>query len=147
MNGEHIEYLQICYMADKQFNEYFDNYLFYKNVREVLKLDINTHHNDEYNKISMLHHIYFYKKLRLIYDQFGDYIFNNYDYSIILNNLNDLNEYIGEEDYEIIISMYINIFECENKKEKIKRKDTIRDIMIKSKCLCVDVINNILEYL
>ena len=62
MNGEHIEYLRIYYMADKQFNEYFDNYLFYKNVIEVIKLDINTHPNDEYNKISMLHHIYFFIK-------------------------------------------------------------------------------------
>ena len=147
MNGEHIEYLQICYMADKQFNEYFDNYLFYKNVREVIKLDINTHHNDEYNKISMLHHIYFYKKLRIIYDQFGSNIFNNYDRNIIINNLDDLNNYIGEEDYEIIINMYIDIFEFEKERELIKRKDTIRDIMIKSKSLCVDVINNILEYL
>ena len=147
MNGEHIQYLQVCYMADKKFNEYFDNYLFYKNVREVIKLDINTHHNDEYNKISMLHHIYFYKKLRLIYDQFGDYIFNNYDYSIILNNLNDLNEYIGEEDYEIIINMYMNIFEFEKERELIKRKDTIRYIMLKSKCLYLDVINNIIKYL
>ena len=147
MNGEHIEYLQICYMADKKFNEYFDNYLFYKNVPEVIKLDINTHHNDEYDKISMLHHIYFYKKLRLIYDQFGDYLFNNYDYSIILDNLNDLNEYVEDDEYEIIINIYINIFEFEKEKEKIKRKDTIRDIMIKSKYLCMDLINNILEYL
>ena len=147
MNGEHIEYLQICYMADKQFNEYFDNYLFYKNVREVIKLDINTHHNDEYNKISMLHHIYFYKKLRLIYDQFGDYIFNNYDYSIILNNLNDLNEYIGEEDYEIIIKMYLDVFEFKVEKARIKRKYNIRNIMLKSKWLCINLINNILEYL
>ena len=30
MNGEHIEYLQICYMADKQFNEYVDKHLFYE---------------------------------------------------------------------------------------------------------------------
>ena len=59
MNGECIECLQTCYMADKQFNEYFDNYLFYKKVREVIKLGINTHHNDEYNKISMVHNIFF----------------------------------------------------------------------------------------
>ena len=72
MNGEHIEDLQICYMADTQFNEFFDNYLFYKNVREVIKLDINTHHNDEYDKISMIHHIYFYKKVRMIYGLFGE---------------------------------------------------------------------------
>ena len=147
MNGEHIEYLQVCYMVDKQFNELFDNYLFYKNVREVLQLDINTHHNDEYDKISMVHHIYFYKKLRLIYDQFGDYLFNNYDYSIILDNLNDLNEYVHDDEYEIIINMYMNIFEFENEIEKIKRKDIIRYIMLKSKYLCMDLINNILENL
>ena len=147
MNGEHIEYLQVCYMADKKFNEYFDNYLFYKNVREVIKLDINTHHNDEYDKISMLHHIYFYKKLRLIYDQFGNHLFNNYCCNVIIDNLIDLNEYIGEEDYEIIINMYMNIYEFEKEKEKIKRKDIIRDIMIKSKYLCMDVINNIIKYL
>ena len=41
--------------------------------------------------------------------------------------------------------MYMNIFEFE--KEKIKIKDAIRDIMLKSKYLCVDSINNILEYL
>ena len=147
MNGEHIEYLQVCYMADKKFNEYFDNYLFYKNVREVIKLVINTHHNDEYDKISMVHHIYFYKKLRLIYDQYGEHIFNNYDYSIIYDNLNDLNEYVEDDEYEIIINMCMNIFEFEKEREKIKRKDTIRDIMIKSKYLCMDLINNILEYL
>ena len=45
-----------------------------------------------YNEISMLHHIYFYKKLRLIYDQFGNHLFNNYCCYIILNDLNDLNE-------------------------------------------------------
>ena len=38
MNGEHIEYLQVCYMANKQFNEYFDTCLFYKNVKEAIKL-------------------------------------------------------------------------------------------------------------
>ena len=147
MNGEHIEYLQICYMADKKFNEYFDNYLFYKNVREVIKLDINTHHNDEYDKISMVHHIYFYKTSRLIYDQFGEHIFNNYDYSIIYDNLNDLNKYIEDDEYEIIINMYMNIFEFEKGKVKIKRKDVIRDIMIKSKYLCMDVINTIINFL
>ena len=147
MNGEHIEYLQVCYMADNKFNEYFDNYLFYKNVREVIKLDINTHHNDEYDKISMLHHIYFYKKLRLIYDQFGEHIFNNYDYSIIYDNLNDLNEYIEDDEYEIIINMYMNIYEFEKEKEVIKRKDVIRYIMLKSKKLCVDVINIIINFL
>ena len=147
MNGEHIEYLQVCYMADKKFNEYLDNYLFYKNVREVIKLDINTHHNDEYEKISILHHIYFYKKLRLIYDQFREHIFNNYDYSIIYDNLNDLNEHIEDDEYEIIINMYMNIFEFEKEKESIKRKDVIRNIMLESKYLCVDLINNILEYL
>ena len=41
----------------------------------------------------------------------------------------------------------MNIFEFEKEKEKIKRKDTIRNIMLKSKYLCVDLINNILEYL
>ena len=41
----------------------------------------------------------------------------------------------------------MNIFEFEKETEKIKRKDTIGDIMIKSKYLCMDVINNILEYL
>ena len=39
----------------------------------------------------------------------------------------------------------MNIFEFE--KEKIKRSDTLRDIMLKSKYLCIDVINNILKYL
>ena len=112
-----------------------------------MNLDINTQNKNEYNEISMLHHIYFYKKLRLLYDQFGNHLFNNYCCNIILNNLNDLNEYIGDEDYEIIINMYMNIFEFEKEKEKIKRKDTIRDIMIKSKYLCMDLINNILEYL
>ena len=91
--------------------------------------------------------IYFYKKLRLIYDQFGEHIFNNYDYSIIYDNLNDLNEYIEDDEYEIIINMYMNIFEFENEREKIKRKDTIRDIMLKSKNLCVDVINIIINFL
>ena len=141
------EYLKTCFFADKLFNEYFDNYIFRKNVLEIMNLDINTQNNNEYNEISMIHHIYFYKKLRLIYDQFGNHLFNNYCCNIILNNLNDLHEYIGEEDYEIIINMYMNIFEFEKEREKIKRKDTIRDIMIKSKYLCMDLINNILEYL
>ena len=74
-------------------------------------------------------------------------MFNNYCCNIILNNLNDLHEYMGEEDYEIIISMYMNIYEFEKEKEKIKRNDVIRDIMIKSKYLCMDVINNIIKYL
>ena len=65
----------------------------------------------------------------------------------IINSLSDLKGYIGEEDYEIIINMYMHIFEFEKEKEKIKRKDIIRDIMIKSKYLCMDLINNILEYL
>ena len=95
----------------------------------------------------MIHHIYFYKKLRLIYDQFGNHLFNNYCCNIILNNLNDLHEYIGEEDYEIIINMYMNIFEFEKEKESIKRKDVIRYIMLKSKKLCVDVINIIINFL
>ena len=87
----------------------------------------------------MSHHVYFYKKLRLIYDQFENQSFNNYNYNVILDNLNDLNEYIGEEYYEIIIKMYVDIFELE--KEKIKRKYIIKDIMITSKYLCVVVIN------
>ena len=41
----------------------------------------------------------------------------------------------------------MNMFEFGKEKEKIKRKDIIRNIMIKSKYLCVDLINNILEYL
>ena len=79
----------------------------------------------------MLHHIYFYKKIRLIYDQFSDYLFNNYDYSIILDNLNDLNEYVEDDEYEIIINTYMTIFEFEKEKEKIKRNDIIRNIMLK----------------
>ena len=47
----------------------------------------------------------------------------------------------------IIFNMYMNIFEFEKEKEKIKRKDTIRNIMGKAKYLCMDLINNILEYL
>ena len=70
----------------------------------------------------MIHHIYFYKKFRLIYDQFGDYIFNNYDHSIILNNLNDLNEYVEDDEYEIIINMYMYISEFEKEKEVLKEK-------------------------
>ena len=93
----------------------------------------------------MLHHICFYKKLRLIYDQFENQSFNNYNYNVILDNLNDLNEYIGEEYYEIIIKMYVDIFELE--KEKIKRKDIINDIMITSKYLCVVVINILIIFL
>ena len=66
----------------------------------------------------------FIKKLRLIYDQFGNHLINNYCCNIILNNLNDLNEYIGDEDYEIINNMYMNIYiyEFEKEKEKIKEK-------------------------
>ena len=48
-------------------------------------------------------------------------MFNNYCCNI-LNNLNDLNEYIWEEDYEIIINMYMNIFEFEKLKEKLIEK-------------------------
>ena len=36
------EYLKTCFFADKLFNEYFDNYIFRKNVLEVMNLDINT---------------------------------------------------------------------------------------------------------
>ena len=86
-----------------------------------MNLDKNTQNNNEHNKISMLHHIYFYKNLRLIYDQFGNHLFNNYCCNVILNNLNDLNEYVGDEYYEIIINMYINMFEFE-KRKIIKRK-------------------------
>ena len=91
------EYLKTCFFADKLFNEYFDNYIFRKNVLKIMNLDINTQNNNEYNKVSTLHHIYFYKKLRLLYDQFGNHLFNlfnNYCCNIILNNLTDLNEYI-----------------------------------------------------
>ena len=85
----------------------------------------------------------------MIYDQSGDYIFNNYDYSIILDNLINLNKYVEDDEYEIIINMYMNIFEFEKEKEKekIKRKDVIRNIMLKSKYLCVDVINIIIKFL
>ena len=41
----------------------------------------------------------------------------------------------------------MNIFQFEREREKIKRKYIIRNIMLKSKYLCMDVINNILEYL
>ena len=88
MNDDTDEYLKTCFYADKLFNENFDNYIFRKNVLEIMNLDINTQ-NNEYNEISMLHHIYFYKKLRLIYDQFGNRLFNNYCCNIILNNPND----------------------------------------------------------
>ena len=90
-----------------------------------MNLDINTQNKNEYNEISMLHHIYFYKKLRLIYDQFGNHLFNNYCCIAILNNLNDLNEYIGDEDYEIIINMYMNIFEFEKERKEKKLKEKI----------------------
>ena len=69
----------------------------------------------------MSHHIYFYKKLRLIYDQFENQSFNNYNYNVTLDNLNDLNEYIGEEYYEIIIKMYVDIIELEKEKNQKKR--------------------------
>ena len=141
------EYLKTCFFADKLFNEYLDNYIFRKNVLEIMKLDINTQNKNEYIEISMIHHIYFYKKLRLIYDQFGNHLFNNYCCNDILNNLNVLNTHMGDEDYEIIIDMYVDIFEFEKEKVKIQRKDNIRNIMIKSKYLCMDLINNILEYL
>ena len=136
-NNEYIEYLKVCYMADKLFNEYFYNYLYRKTIMEIKKLDIYIQDNNiilkPYYELSMLHYIYFYKKLRIIYDQFGSNIFNNYDRDIIINNFDDLNNYIGEEDYEIIINMYIDIFEFEKEKEVIKRKDYIRNIMLKSK--------------
>ena len=70
-----------------------------------------------------------------MYDQFGDYVLNNYGYSIILDNLNDLNEYVEDDEYEIIINMYMNIFDFAKEKEIIKRKNTIRNIMLKSKYL------------
>ena len=41
----------------------------------------------------------------------------------------------------------MNIFEFEKEKEKIKRKYIMRNIMLKSKYLCADLINNIIEYL
>ena len=47
----------------------------------------------------------------------------------------------------IIINMYMNIFEFEKEKEKIRKKDIIRNIMLKSKYLCVDLINNIFRIL
>ena len=150
-NNGYAKYLNTCYIADKLFNEYFDNYLYRKTIMEIRKLDIYIQDNNKilkpYYELSMVHHIYFYKKLRIIYDQFGSNIFNNYDRIIIINNLDDLNNYIGEEDYEIIINMYINIFEFEKERELIKRKDTIRDIMLKSKWLSIDLINNIIKYL
>ena len=116
------EYLKTCFFADKLFNEYFDNYIFRKNVLKITNLDLNTQNKNEHNEISMLNHVYFYKNLRLIYDQFGNHLFNNNCCNIILNNLNDLNEYIGEEDYEIIINMYMNIYEFEKEREKIKER-------------------------
>ena len=53
MNGEHKEYLQIFYMADKLFNEYFERQIFGKNVLEIMNLDINTRNKNEHNEISM----------------------------------------------------------------------------------------------
>ena len=43
------EYLKTCFFADKLFNEYFDNYIFRKNVLEIMNLDINTQNKNEYN--------------------------------------------------------------------------------------------------
>ena len=120
----------------KTKQKYFFELLWYRERLKMLLIILNNFYT--------FFHIYFYKKLRIIYDQFGSNIFNNYDRNMIINNLDDLNNYIGEEDYEIIINMYINIFEFEIEKVRIKRKDTIRYIMLKSKSLCVDVINNFL---
>ena len=36
-----------------------------------------------------------------------------------------INEHIGDEDYEIIINMYMNIFEFEKEKKKKKLKENI----------------------
>ena len=55
MKGDHIEYLQFCYIADNKFNEYFDMYLFYKNVLEIMNLDINTQNKNEYNEMVIYH--------------------------------------------------------------------------------------------
>ena len=51
------EYLKTCFFADKLLNEYFDNYIFRKNVLEIMNLDKNAQNKNEYNEISMLHHI------------------------------------------------------------------------------------------
>ena len=56
----------------------------------------------------------------MIYDQFGDYIFNNSDYSVILENLNDLNEYVEDDEDEIIFNMYMKVFEFEKEEKKLK---------------------------
>ena len=42
MNNDKYEYLKTCFFADKLFNEYFDEYIFRKNVLEIMNLDINT---------------------------------------------------------------------------------------------------------
>ena len=135
------EYLKTCFFTDKLLNEYFYKYIFYKNVLGFKNLDIDTQYN---NELSMLHHIYFYKKLRLIYDQFVHHLFNNNNRIVICGNLNDLNNYVVDEDYKIIVNMYI---EFEKGKVKIKRKDNIRNIMLTSKYLCVYVINCITQFL
>ena len=67
MNDDNSEYLKTCYFADKLFNEYFDKYIFRKNVLEIMNLDINTQNNEEFNGITLLPHIYLYKNLCLIY--------------------------------------------------------------------------------
>ena len=60
-NNEYIEYLKVCYMADKLFNEYFDNYLYRKTIMEIKKLDIYIQDNNkilkQYYELAMLHHI------------------------------------------------------------------------------------------
>ena len=57
MNNDNNEYLKTGFFADKLLNEYFDNYIFRKKVLEIMNLDINTQNKNEYNEISMLHHI------------------------------------------------------------------------------------------
>ena len=52
------EYLKTCSFADKLFNEYFDYYIFRKNVSEIMNLDINTQNKNEYNELAMLHHVF-----------------------------------------------------------------------------------------
>ena len=42
MNNDNNEYLKTCFFVDKLFNEYFDEYIFRKNVLEIMNLDINT---------------------------------------------------------------------------------------------------------
>ena len=55
------KYLKTCFFADKFFDEYFDRYIFRKNVLDIMNIDINTQNKNEYNEISMLHHIFFLK--------------------------------------------------------------------------------------